>query len=47
MCDHDLESADDLGERDAGVVLPLLDIVGGLDEDDEVLILAFVVALGD
>lgn len=47
MCDHDLEGVDDLSQRDARIVLPFLDIGGGLDEDDEVISVALVVDLGD
>jgi hypothetical protein len=44
--DEDLEAVDDLGEGHALVLLPLLHGLGALDEDDEVLALALVVALG-
>lgn len=46
MGDEDLEAVDDLGEGHALVLLPLLHGLGALDEDDEVLALALVVALG-
>ena len=44
--DEDLECADDLGERDALVGLPILCRLCIVDEDDEVLVLALVVDLG-
>jgi hypothetical protein len=44
--DEDLEAVDDLSERHALVLLPLLNGFGALDEDNEVLALALVVALG-
>jgi hypothetical protein len=44
--DEDLEAVDDLGEGHALVLLPLLNGLGALDEDNEVLALALVVALG-
>ena len=44
MGDEDLEAVDDLGEGHALVLLPLLNGLGALDEDDEVLALALVVA---
>jgi hypothetical protein len=44
--DEDLEAVDDLSERHALVLLPLLNGLGALDEDNEVLALALVVALG-
>ena len=45
--DHDLERACDLSQRYAGVLLPSFEVVCGVDEDDEVLIFAFVVDFGD
>lgn len=44
--DQDLKAADNLGERNAGVLLPLLDSFCAVNEDDEVLGLALVVDLG-
>jgi hypothetical protein len=44
--DEDLEAVDDLSERHALVLLPLLNGLGALDEDNEVFALALVVALG-
>jgi hypothetical protein len=44
--DEDLERADDLGERDGLVGLPVLCRLYIIDEDDEVLVLALVVDLG-
>lgn len=46
MGDKDLPAADDLSERNALVVLPVLDGLDVVDEDDEVLLLALVVDLG-
>ena len=43
---EDLEGADDLGERDALVALPLLEGLCVVDEDDEVVLLALEVDLG-
>jgi len=43
---EDLEAVDNLCERNALVLLPLLNGLGALDEDNEVLALALVVALG-
>lgn len=43
---QDLETADDLGKGNAGVLLPLLDSLAAVDEDNEVLGLALVVDLG-
>jgi hypothetical protein len=45
VSNEDLEAADDLGERNAGVALPVLDSLGAVDEDNEVLSLALVVDL--
>ena len=45
--DHDLEGARDLSQRYARVLLPRFEVVFGVDEDNEVFILAFVVDLGD
>jgi len=41
---EDLEAVDDLSKGDALVLLPVLDSLAALDEDDEVLALALVVA---
>ena len=45
MSDEDLERADDLCQRDALVGLPLLRRLHVVNEDDEVILLALVVAL--
>jgi hypothetical protein len=44
--DEDLEAADNLCKRDARVLFPVLDGLGAVDEDDEILGLALVVDLG-
>jgi hypothetical protein len=44
--DKDLEAVDNLSERHALVLLPLLNGLDALDEDNEVLAVALVVALG-
>jgi len=44
--DKDLEAVDDLSERHALVLLPVLNGLDALDEDNEVLAGALVVALG-
>jgi len=41
-----LPAADDLGEGDSLVALPLLDVLGAVDEDDEVILLALIVDFG-
>lgn len=41
---EDLEAVDNLSKRDALVLLPVLDCLAALNEDDEVLALALVVA---
>lgn len=46
MRDEDLEAAHDLGQRDGAIALPLLDGLGVVHHDDEVLFLALVVDLG-
>ena len=46
MRDEDLPSADDLRQRDAFVLLPLLNSFRRVDEDDEVVSLALVVDFG-
>ena len=46
MGNEDLEGTDDLCERDALVILPLLESLGVIDEDNEVVLLALVVDLG-
>lgn len=43
---EDLEAVDNLSQRDRLVVPPLLDSCGTLDEDDEVVVCAFVMDLG-
>lgn len=40
--DHDLEARDDLCKRDGAVCFPYLEVFGGVDEDDEVLLVALV-----
>jgi len=47
LADEHLEGADDLSEGNALVGLPLLGGLDVVDEDDEVLGLALVVALDD
>jgi hypothetical protein len=42
--DEDLEAVDNLSKGNALVLLPVLDGLAALDEDDEVLALALVVA---
>ena len=44
MGDEDLEAVDNLSKGNALVLLPVLDGLAALDEDDEVLALALVVA---
>lgn len=46
MCDEDLPAIHDLSERDAAVISPLLQDLEIIDEDNEVLGLAFVEDLG-
>ena len=43
MSDEDLEAVDNLGKRDALVLLPVLDGLGVLCEDNEVVVVALVV----
>lgn len=43
---QDLETADNLCEGNAGVLLPVLESLGAVDEDNEVFGLALVVDLG-
>jgi len=44
--DEDLVGGDEVGQRDRLVRLPLLEQLGILNEDDEVVLLALVVDLG-
>jgi len=44
--DEDLEAGHDLSERDGSIALPLLDLLGVVDEDDEVFFLALVEDFG-
>lgn len=44
--DEDLPAVDDLRQRDGLVLLPVLNGLVGVDEDDKVIILALVVDLG-
>ncbi len=46
MGEEDPEGGDKLGQRDALVALPLLERLGVVNEDDEVVKLALVVDLG-
>lgn len=46
VSDQDLEAADDLCKRNAGVILPVLNSLRAVNEDDKVLGLALVVDLG-
>ena len=41
--DEDLEAVNDLGERDALVLLPVLNGLSALSEDNEVVVVALVV----
>lgn len=45
MSDEDLEAADDLGEGHALVLLPVVDSLDAVGEDDEVVLVALVVDL--
>ena len=45
MSDKNLEAADDLRQRDRSIILPLLDCLHVVDEDDKVVLLALVVHL--
>lgn len=44
--DEDLPAVHDLCQRDGAVLLPVLDGLLGVDEDDKVVLLALVVDLG-
>lgn len=46
MGDEDLEAVNDLSERDALVLLPLVDSCSALGEDNEVLVVGLEVDLG-
>ena len=45
MCDEDLEAAHHLSQGDRAIALPILDGLGIVDEDDEVLVFTLVVDL--
>ncbi len=47
MSDHDFERAGNLSQGYAGVLLPCFEVVRRVDEDNEVLISAFVEDLGN
>jgi hypothetical protein len=47
VCEHDLEGVDDLSQGNARILLPVLNILNGVGEDDEVIGVALVVDLGD
>lgn len=47
MCDEDIEAVDDIDQRCRLIRLPLLDGIGRLGNDDEVVYVALVVDLGD
>ena len=45
MRDEDLQAVNDLRKRNGAVMLPVLHGLGGLHQDDEVVVLALVVHL--
>jgi hypothetical protein len=47
MCDEDIEAVDDIYERYGLVLLPLLQSLGAVEDDYEVVAAALVVDLGD
>lgn len=46
MSDEDLEAGDNLGQRDGAVALPVLDGLGIINKDDEILVRALEEDLG-
>ena len=45
MCDKDLEGRDEVSHGDAGVRFPLLVLLGVVNEDEVVVVLALIVDL--
>lgn len=46
MCHEDLEAIYDLGQRNRAIAFPLIERIGIVDIDDEILFLALIMNLG-